>query len=59
MSKNIGATSIKHQNRLKFGEMKIEIEIEIEIASFRQDCRKDQDCLFLDNIFQELIGIVS
>ena len=27
--------------------MKIKIEIEIEIASFCQDCRKDQDCLLL------------
>ena len=39
--------------------MKIKIEIEIEIASFRQDCRKDQDCLLLGNLFQEFIGTVS
>ena len=38
--------------------MEIEIEIEIEIASFRQDCRKYQDCFFSGNLFQELIGTV-
>ena len=36
--------------------MKIKIEIEIKIASFRQDCRKDQDCLLLGNLLKELIG---
>ena len=34
------------------------IEIEIDIASFRQDSRKYQDCLFSGNRFQELIGTV-
>ena len=42
-----------------FGAMKIRIEIEIKIASFRQDCRKDQDCLLLGNLLKELIGTVS
>ena len=35
---------------------KNKIEIEIEIASFCQDCRKDQDRLLLGNLLKELIG---
>ena len=53
-----GTTSVKRQNTLKFGALKIKIEIEIEIASFRQDCRKDQDCFFSGNPIRELIGTV-
>ncbi|MEP5732194.1 MAG: hypothetical protein ABJL67_22805 [Sulfitobacter sp.] len=41
----------------KFGALKIKIEFEIEIgSSFRRDCRKDQDCYFSGDMFQELIG---
>lgn len=58
MSYTTGATGIKHQNRLKLGEMKIEIKIEIEIASSGQYCRKDQDCLLSVNLLQELIATV-
>ena len=65
-------TSRQHQNRLylaltskprkiseTFGATKIKIEIKIEIASFRQDCRKDQDCHLLGNLSKEMIGTVS
>ena len=36
--------------------MNVEIEMEIDIASFRQDSRKYQDCLLSGNLFQDLIG---
>ena len=60
---NTGATSIKHKNRLKFGDMKIEDwDWDRDWAcSFRQHCRKDQDCLFSSKIavFQETFKLID
>ena len=57
--RNLAPTSKPRKISETFGAMKINIEIEIEIASFRQDCRKYQDCPLLGNVFKELIGTVS
>ena len=53
---NLAPTSKPRKKSETFGAMKIKIEIEIEIASFRQDCRKNQDCLLLGNLLKQLIG---
>ena len=50
--KKLLATTSKPLFFFNFVGMKIKIEIEIEIASFCEDCRKDQDCLLLGNLLQ-------
>ena len=43
----------RHENRgFNLVAMKIKIETETGIASFCQDCRKDQDCPSLGNLLK-------